>query len=318
MTVLGKVLVSMLLFVSPATGMACGVSDRDRALRLEKALRNGYGVQYWGPDFRADVLTEASHGLLILEAAKVGARYTADGKELFFTPAEIEVIRKNGKRPVLVYLNLTEVEPWRDYWPSDETIPNWIGPVTAQGDELAAFWRPEWREILRKRVNRLLSLGADGLFLDDGLNYFATGAMASGPSDKPGDIKTAAAIMLKMITEIALEAREVRCDALIVVNNAVFIGRDAPVSARDDFDTYRDAIDGIMIEDGLGAADHPDLHAALKEDYLDYGVPVLSLDFASGVEASTLSRKARDMGYAPYIVPDGRFSSLVPPAIQNK
>lgn len=308
----------MYLLASPVTGMACGVSQSDRSARLEDALQNGYGVQYWGPDFNADTLNQASHGLLILEAAKVGALDTPDGKERFFTPAEIQTIGQDGTRPVLVYLNLTEVEPWRDYWPSDKTVPNWVGPVTAQGDKLAAFWRSEWRDILHDRVARLLATGADGLFLDDALNYFVLGSMASGSSGKPTSIETSAGVMLNLVKEIASTAREIRCDALIVVNNGVFIGRDAPASARDDFDAYRDAIDGIMIEDGFGAADHPDLHAALKQDYLDRDVSVLSLDFASDVEAKPLAQKARDKGYAPYIVPDGSFSYLAPPASRSR
>lgn len=314
MTLLGRALLPMCLLASPVTGMACGVSQNDRSLKLEDALQQGYGVQYWGPEFNADTLNGTSHGLLIVEAAKVGALDTPDGKERFFSPAEMQAIGQGGTRPVLVYLNLTEVEPWRDYWPSDETIPNWVGPVTAHGDKLAAFWRPEWRDILHDRVERLLATGADGLFLDDALNYFVAGSLDSGASDKPSSIETSAEVMLNLVNEIASKAREIRCDALVVVNNGVFIGRDAPVSAHDDFDAYRDAIDGIMIEDGFGGADHPDLHAALKQDFLDRGVSVLSLDFASDAEAQMLAQKARDRGYAPYIVPDGSFSYLAPPA----
>ncbi|WP_411232084.1 endo alpha-1,4 polygalactosaminidase [Marivita sp. S0852] len=281
---------------------------------MQDALQNGYGVQYWGPDFNADTLNDTSHGLLIMEAAKVGALDTSDGKERFFTPAEIQTIGQDGSRPVLVYLNLTEVEPWRDYWPSDRSIPSWVGPVTAHGDKLAAFWQPEWRGILHERVERLLATGADGLFLDDVLNYFVAGSLVSGLPDTPRSIEMSAAVMLNLVKEIASKAREIRCDALIVVNNGVFIGRDAPASARDDFDAYRDAIDGIMIEDGFGAADHPDLHAALTQDYLNRGISVLSLDFASNDQAKIIAQKARDRGYAPYIVPDGSFSYLAPPA----
>lgn len=270
-------------------------------------------MQYWGPSFQADTLAQVPHGLLIIEATKVGAPDAADGREVTFTPEEMGQIRHQGARPVLAYLNLTEVEAWRDYWPEDGQAPPWLGPKTPSGGRLAAFWRPEWRELLRDRVVRLLDTGVDGLFLDDVLNYFVAGSMGLRVPDGPSDVPQAADLMLSLVQEIATQAREMRCGALIVVNNGVFIGRDAGPTNLGAFNTYRTAIDGIMIEDGLGGADTPVLHTALREDYLTMGVPVLSLDFAAGAQAERVIHRARAKGYVPYIVPDGSFSSLRQP-----
>lgn len=317
MTGLGRVVASALLIAAPAALSACTHTGPDRALRMTTALLSGYGVQYWGDGYQADMLARAPHGLLILEAAKVGAPDAPDRREIMFSPVEMNAIRRDGARPVLAYLNLTEVEPWRDYWPKDGRAPLWLGPVTETGDHLAAFWRPAWQAVLRDRVARLMATGADGLFLDDALNYFVAGTMSGGPPDAPADAGAAAQIMLALVQDVAAAARVLRCDALIVVNNAVFVGRDAGWASRDAFDSYLRAIDGVMIEDGLGAANHPDLHTALREDYLARGIPVLSLDFAPPSRADEVARRARARGYAPYVVPDGAFSALGPAAVSG-
>lgn len=295
-------------------GQACPEATGSRAARLTSALKSGYGVQYWGASFRTDVLAQAPHGLLIIEATKIGAADTSDGREVTFTPEEMAQVRRQGKRPVLAYLNLTEVEPWRDYWPEDGKAPPWLGPETSTGDKLAAFWRSEWREILRQRVIRLMNTGVDGLFLDDALNYYVAGSLSGKTPGMPSDVPAAAEIMLSLVQEIATQARTVRCNALIIVNNGVFVGRDAGPENLDAFNTYRAAIDGIMIEDGFGGADTPVLHTALQEDYLAKGIPVLSLDFAPKEQSKDMVNRAQVKGYVPYIVPDGSFTSLEPPA----
>jgi len=297
-------------------GQACPEPADNRTARLTSALKSGYGVQYWGASFQAETLAQAPHGLLIIEATKIGAADTSDGREVTFTPEEMERVRRQGERPVLAYLNLTEVEPWRDYWPEDGKTPPWLGPETSTGDKLAAFWRSEWREILRQRAIRLMNTGVDGLFLDDALNYFVAGSLKGRAPGMPSDVPEAAEIMLSLVQEIAIEARTVRCNALIIVNNGVFVGRDAGPENLAAFDTYRAAIDGIMIEDGFGGADTPVLHTALQEDYLAKGIPVLSLDFTSKAHTEDMVKRARGKGYAPYIVPDGSFSSLGPPVAE--
>lgn len=301
--------------LAPQISHACSKHGEDRAVRLAAALKSGYGVQYWGPSFQAQPLARAPHGLLIIEATKVGAPDTADGLEVTFSREEMNHIRRQGERPVLAYLNLTEVEPWRDYWPKNQKTPPWLGPETPSGDKLAAFWRPEWQAILRKRVARLMNTGADGVFLDDALNYFVAGGLDSKMPDAPATIPATAELMLSLVQDMAAEARKERCDALIVVNNAVFVGRDAGPEHLGAFNRYRAAIDGILIEDGFGGADTPALHAALQEDYLAMGLPVLSLDFASGVQTEHITSQARAKGYVPYIVPDGSFSALTHPNV---
>ena len=284
-------------------------SDLMRVARVESALSRGYGVQYWGADYSAQALAQAPHGLLILEGTKVGAIDTADGTEQRFTKADIDQIRAQG-HVVLLYLNLTEVEPWRDYRKSDGTEPDIVGPATGPEETLAKWWTPEWRDVLLARVDALMATGADGIFLDDALHYYTTGSMELSDPAAPSSVPEAAASLMSLVLAVTDRMRVTNCDAISVVNNAVFVGRDAGAAEAAQFDQYRAAIDGILVESALGAANHNDLHTALREDYLGYRLPVLTLDFAQNAEADAVATEARQLGYAPYITPDASFSAL--------
>jgi len=319
-------------------------SPRSRAATLSSALRQGFGVQYWGDTYSAEKLAAQPHGLLIIEFTKIGAHYSDTGRELPFTPQEIATINRDGKRPVLGYLNVSEIETYRDYWidlgPSDESgepqpLPPWHGPHTGHGDHLSAYWTQEWKDILLARVDRLMGAGASGLFLDDVLHYYShaldetirwpEGERPAGPSDASGF----ALEMMRLVEALAERARRWDCDALIIVNNGVFIGRDAAGASgapesRAAFASYLDAIDAIMVEN-LSAPDmHPHTLEALQEDFQANGASVLALDIATqfpGVEPEQLRRMVADeaarTGIFPYVALDSTYSQLTPPIIRS-
>ena len=301
---------------------ACVTQDKTaRAARIAQALTGGYGVQYWGQDYTAKGLARQPHGLLVVEAAQTGALDSPDGREIFLDFAQIRVLQQDHARPLLAYLNLAELEPWRDYWQGALVVPPWSGGHTAQGEWLARYWTQGWREVLYARVDRLMAAGADGLFLDDALHYYTYGtggAMAEGIGAPQGAPAHAAA-MMALVLDVTSRMRQHDCAGLVVVNNAIFIGRDTGRSGATQFARYRDALDGIMIEDAFGAADHPDLHLALAEDYLSAGLPVLSLDFvpppaaAGGLQADQIVALARQKHYVPYIAPGPAFDRLAAP-----
>lgn len=142
----------------PAQNAALPV-PRIRGEMLQSALQQGFGVQYWGDGYAAETLARQPHGLLIIETARIGPAHNDTGRELLFTPQEIAMISHDGARPVLGYLNLSEIEHYRDYWAdhADTSPPPGMG-------------RPDHR---RRRTSRRL--------LDAGLARYpsATG----GPAD---------------------------------------------------------------------------------------------------------------------------------------
>lgn len=317
-------------------------SPRSRAADLLPALRRGFGVQYWGDTYSAEALAAQPHGILIIEITKIGAPYSDTGREVSFTPEEISTIGRDGKRPVLGYLNVSEIETYRDYWidhaaaredGGDQPIPQWHGPHTGHGDHLAAYWTHGWKDILLARVDRLMEAGADGLFLDDVLHYYShaldetlrwpEGERPAGPADAPGF----ALEMMRLVEILAERARAWNCDALIIVNNGAFIGRDAAggtaaPDSRAAFASYLGAIDAIMVENLSAPNTHPHTLEALKEDFQDNGVPVLALDIATqfpevepGQLRETIAEKAARSGVFPYVALDSAYSQLNPPII---
>ncbi|MBC7738362.1 MAG: endo alpha-1,4 polygalactosaminidase [Candidatus Saccharibacteria bacterium] len=308
---------------APCTARAgpCLMLDKTaRSARITQALTGGYGVQYWGQDYTAEGLARQPHGLLVLEAAQTGALDSPDGREIFLDFAQIRQLQQDHSRPLLAYLNLSELEPWRDYWQGAPDVPAWSGGRTVQGEWLARYWTQGWRDVLYARVDRLMAAGADGLFLDDALHYYTygTGGAVADGIGAPQGAPAHAAAMMTLVLDVASRMRQHDCASLVMVNNAIFIGRDAGPSGATQFDRYRQALDGVMIEDAFGAADNPDLHLALAEDYLSAGLPVLSLDFVpstatGGLQADQITALAQQKHYVPYIAPGPAFDRLAAP-----
>ena len=313
-----------------------------RRTRLRHALGSGFGVQYWGETFTADHLAAAPHGALIIELAKIGASASGNSREVFFSAEEIRRIGHDGRRPVLGYLNMAKVEPYRDYWvealasaKGHDTLgqgdTTWIGPSIGKDGTLARFWTTEWEAILVNRVDRLLSQGVDGLFLDDVLQYYAyysdvsEGRPGFAVSGGPVSAVDFAHAMMKLVIAVASRARQHDCGALIVVNSGVYIGRDAgedpPGTLRHDtFDRYRSAIDGILIESVFASGGDAAAITVLHEEFASNGMPVLTIDFADAATEvpSTevrvaIGKRAISEGFVPFVADDATFSRLYPP-----
>ena len=304
-----------------------------RRARLGRALRTGFGVQYWGDTFTVSYLAAAPHGALIIETAKIGASISNKNREVFFSADEIRQIGHDGRRPVFGYLNMAKIEPYRDYWVDTvvaldggdtQARPDaaWIGPSLGKDGTLARFWTPEWAAILADRVDRLLSLGVDGLFLDDVLQYYAyykavaedrPGFAAPGGPMTAGDFARA---MMNLVIAVCSRARQNHCGTLVVVNNGVFIGRDAgedPTGSQrlDTFDHYRSVIDAVLIESVFAAAGNAPAISALHEDFASSGITVLTIDFADAAKGatpaetkSTITDRAAHEGFAAYVAED--------------
>lgn len=317
--------------------------SRKRRERLAHALRSGFGVQYWGNTFTADHLAAAPHGVFIIETAKIGASAEEKTSEVFFSPDEIQKIGQNRRRPVLGYLNLAKIEPYRDYWSDalrlapgrdtlDQTDAPWIGPSIGNDGTLARFWTPGWQAILIDRVDCLLAQGVDGLFLDDVLQYFAYYSIVSksdgdfAGSSGPVTAGEFARAMMSLVIAIASRARLHDCGALVVVNNGAYIGRDAQQDfagspQQDTFDQYRSALDGILIESVFAKGGNEAAITVLQEDFASVGMTVLTIDFADAAEKTpnaefraAIEARAAKEGFAAYVADDATFNRLFLPS----
>jgi uncharacterized protein (TIGR01370 family) len=270
----------------------------------------------------------------------VGAGHSTNGREDYFSRDEVQTISHQGNRPVLAYLNLSEIETYRDYWarlrttasdPAHLVDQNWIGPRSASGEHLAQYWTPEWEAILSERVDRLMALGFDGLFFDDVLHYysFATDgaldwsgvAQATPPQDAAGYARA----MMDLVVRLADRSRSTNCDAIVVVNSGAFIGQDAvrdrmDFSGRDAFQVYLDSIDGIMMEEVFTSETRQPTIDVLQDEFAAEGISVLAVDFATSFPGQNIdmlrnvvARRGAENGFSTYLADDASFDRLYPP-----
>jgi uncharacterized protein (TIGR01370 family) len=317
------------------------LNDRYQILfksRLPPArLSDGFGIQYWGDLYTARELAAAPHGMLVVEAARASGAASPDRRESWFSAEDVAHMRRGGQRPVLAYLNVSNIETYRDYWleaiGQGGTLPIWYAGDTADGQKLAAFWTDEWQRIVAARLDRMLTLGFDGVMLDDVLQYhsWAVGNVRRRvdvvfPGEPTGASGYARA-MITLVRKLRSRADVRRCGTAIVVNNGVFIGRDADPDEGADpwatFKAYREAIDGIMIESVMAARQEVALQA-LEEDYVRFGVPVLGVEFLSffpnlsrAEVAAEITARTDRLGFSPYLAPDPLFNRLEPPLRRN-
>jgi Predicted extracellular endo alpha-1,4 polygalactosaminidase or related polysaccharide hydrolase len=290
-------------------------------------------VQYWGRDFTAALLSAAPHDLLIVEASVADADRETGRRERRFSASEVRAMRRGGARPVLAYLNLGEVEPWRDHWV--ERGAAWIAGVSPTGERLAPYWDPDWARMLKARLDVLLALGFDGALLDDALHYWTWGAGLARVSPRwrgprpPSGAPAAARAMLGLTLDLADHARRrsalARADFALVVNNGVFLGDDAAADgapgAEALFARHRAAMDAILVESALARSDEAAL-GALARVWRGAGAPVLAVEFASEARAADpaafrrrIAREAECRGFAVYVADDPRFDRLYPPVV---
>lgn len=308
--------------------------------RLQRALKNGFGIQYWGKNYTAHELSSAPHGVLIVEATRAGAGENGQPEEVFFDPIEIDDIRHGGDRPVLGYLNLAEIEPYRDYWvrcdrgtdtPHDLCTHQWLGPVTQTDEQLALYWHPKWEALLIERIDRMMSLGLDGVFFDDVLHYFS---YASGQglvwgshvknlsASKQGGFATA---MMKLVIRLAERVRQIRPGAFVVVNNGVYLPTDSSAEIGVEksealFEEYVSSIDAIVVENIFGPKAAAGARQVLADRYLDRGVSVLTVDFGTQFPGRSTSlvrwmigMRASALGFVSYVADNENFDRLYPP-----
>jgi cysteinyl-tRNA synthetase len=105
--------------------------------------------------------------------------YSFDGSgEGEFTAQEIAGLKASLKGKVLAYLSIGEAEDYRWYWQSswdarhdgrpDPGAPPWLGRENPdwKGNYQVQYWNPDWQAIVLSYLDRILTQGFDGVYLD--------------------------------------------------------------------------------------------------------------------------------------------------------
>jgi len=214
--------------------------------------------------------------------------YDGDGEPL--AKAQIERMRQKpdgSRRLVLAYLSIGEAESYRDYWRSTwrKRPPAWLGKVNPKwrGNFAVRFWDPAWQSIVFERIDRLITAGFDGLYLDK-VDEFET----LGHRDD----------MVEFVARIAARTKSRRADALVVSQNGDGLIPDPK---------FRRSIDGFAREDLFYGEKSDGVRNRASEvrenvDRLKLltaeGKPVLVVEYPSSKEqAQTARRKISEQGF---------------------
>ena len=96
--------------------------------------------------------------------------YSMDGtNETAYSREEIEYVKSQGIK-IYAYLSIGEAEDYRFYWNDtwNHNPPYWILDENPEwpGNYLILYWVDEWRNILARYIDIIISQGFNGLYLD--------------------------------------------------------------------------------------------------------------------------------------------------------
>ncbi len=161
-------------------------------------------------DISPEEIARTGFDLVVIDYSRDGSQ---DGE---FSKEEIESIKRTGKK-VLAYLSIGEAEDYRFYWNEDwySNPPPWLGEKNPEwaGNYAVKYWYPEWHEIIKSYIDRIVSEGFDGLYLDKVDEFYYWAQKGELPEE---DL---ALKMVEFIEEIADYCRLKLKDCLIVPQN---------------------------------------------------------------------------------------------------
>jgi cysteinyl-tRNA synthetase len=207
------------------------------------------------------------------------------------SPQRLKKKPGGGDRPVLAYISVGEAESWRSYKSSGKS---WNTGKTQGWDKNYAvkYWDPEWKSIVKSRVRKALAQGYDGVYLDRVDTYENVKA--------PGGSR---AEMIKLVKEVAAEAKSAKGGAKVYVQNAEELLTDK---------SYVAAIDGIAKEDLYYGINHDgrrnsksDVEASLNllKKAKAQGKAVHVVEYVGGKSRAEAESEIRKHGFVPAFGP---------------
>lgn len=234
---------------------------------------------------------------------------TAFDRDTPWVSSDLDAIRA-GKpgRVILAYLSIGEAEDYRPYWRNEWTAKNkraaappvWLRAENPdwKGNYRVNYWHPEWQNIVLAAVDRAMTLGFDGLYLDivDGFETFEEQGKDYLPDRlNPETRQTFRRDMVDFVKAIAARARSTNPGAIVIPQNG------SQLLAHPDFAA---AVSGIGIEDLFTNGDRlqPAAHSAdiLRDvqNLTAQGKPVLLIEYPTRPDRRALSmQRAKENGF---------------------
>ncbi len=284
-----------------------------------------YQIQNLEEHATIDSLDNTEYDMLIIEP---GFNISEDPYDTAYLIEKLKNRPNGEKRILLAYIDIGQAEEWRTYWGKD-----WIAPteteqgypeflVTTDPDGWArnypvAYWDSAWQAIWLADdglIKKIADFGFDGVYLDwveayddDHIRDYAA-EQGINPENE----------MMAFIEKIRKKGKTVKSDFLIVSQNAPYL-----LDANPNY--YSSIIDAIATEDtwfyGQGDAEwNSPLAGDLKggerhsydystanriaqnKKYLEYGIPVFTIDYCISPENSALVySESRKNGFIPLV-----------------
>ncbi len=202
-------------------------------------------------------------------------------------PAGIKTKANGGKRAVLAYISIGESEDYRadvkgkgrKSWATNKSN-GWAG------NKVVKYWDPEWKSIVKSRVRKAMAAGYDGVYLDRIDAYEQM--KAPGGSRKE---------MIKLVKEVAAEARGSKGDAAVAVQNAEELLTDKGYVDTIDAIGKEDLYHGVHHDGRRNRAEGVKWSKTLLKKAKDQGKGVYVVEYVGGKEASRVKDEARKDGF---------------------
>lgn len=263
----------------------------------DQGLRPWKSTKHWAYQLQAldlDKLRASPFDLLVID-------YSQDGTDQRrFTKENIESLKTiHGKqRFVLAYLSIGEAEDYRYYWQKSwaRKRPVWLDQENPEwrGNYKVRYWSSEWYLILINYLEKIISAGFDGVYLDiiDAYEYYENKGHASAREE-----------MKALVNKIAHYARNIKGKS----NFGIFPQNGESLLADPQ---YLRIITGIGKEDTYFGYDDENLPSPITvsaeiEQYLDLAIKagklVLNVDYTTDPgQMRQAYSKAENRGYVEY------------------
>lgn len=254
-------------------------------------------------DSKHKTKTQAVHALRNCQRDWIILDATYDGTSRW-SQSDIQSIRSaRPNRKIICYLSIGEAETYRPYWHKhwdtdkdgrpDRGAPAWLDVENPdwEGNYKVRYWQNAWQEIILPEIDRIMSQGFGGLYLDivDAFEFYEQDKkkyLDNRPNPETGN--TYRQDMADWIKRITQRATRSKSKPLIIPQNA------AQLLA---IPSYRQTISGIGIEDlftngkKLKRQKESDYTLAFINQLKPSGKTVLIIDYA---KKNKLIAAARD------------------------
>jgi cysteinyl-tRNA synthetase, unknown class len=193
-----------------------------------------------------------------------------------------------GRRAAIAYLSVGEAEKWRGYWKGccASSRPSWLTSTT-QGwanNYAVKFWEPGWKAIVQQRVREIFAKGYDGVYLDRIDTWERVGSKAQ---------------MIQFIKEIAAQARGLKGDAAIIVQNGEeLLDNSSYVSAIDAI-AKEDLFHGIRHDGSRNSVGAVKASVGLLQRAKSQGKKIFVVEYLGGATAASVAAEIRKQGFVP-------------------